>query len=63
MLNNKNLILNKDTSLKEALKIIEKGSLKIAFVLSNDHTIFGSISDGDIRRWIISNGSISVSCR
>jgi len=61
MLNNKNLIINKDTSVKEALKIIEEGSLKIAFVISDDHTIFGSISDGDIRRWIISNGSISGS--
>jgi dTDP-glucose pyrophosphorylase len=61
MLNNNNLILKKGASIKEALEIIEKGSLKIGFILNDDSSIFGSISDGDIRRWIISNGSISGS--
>lgn len=50
--------VSKNVLLKEALSLIEKGLFKILFVLEND-IIIGSISDGDIRRWIISNGSIS----
>ena len=40
----------KDKSIKEALEVIENGSLKIAFVVDENNILLGSISDGDVRR-------------
>lgn len=43
----------KDKSIKEALKVIESGVLKIAFVVDENNILLGSMSDGDVRRGFI----------
>ena len=50
----KNLIVEKNCSLKDTLKIIEQGGQRIAFVVSNKKLI-NVITDGDIRRAILKN--------
>ncbi len=48
----KKLIVEKDYSLKQALKVIEKGGQKVAFVVENQKFL-NIITDGDIRRALL----------
>tara|TARA_B100001989_G_scaffold129002_1_gene91200 strand:- start:3344 stop:5020 length:1677 start_codon:yes stop_codon:yes gene_type:complete len=54
-----NIIINKDicvlpnSSIKNALKVIQKNSERICFVINKNNTLIASISDGDIRRGLI----------
>lgn len=47
-----NLKIIQDTSLKSAMKIIEKEGFGIAYVIDEEDNLIGYISDGDIRRAI-----------
>ncbi|MCJ8327986.1 MAG: nucleotidyltransferase family protein [Campylobacterales bacterium] len=49
----KNLILKKDSTIKEALEIIDSGAMKIALVLNEKEQLIGTLSDGDIRRGLL----------
>ena len=53
-----NLTLNKQSTILEALEIIEKGNARTAFVCESKKLI-GVISDGDIRRALIDNNKFS----
>jgi len=57
----KNIIIDKNKTIKDALKQIDKGAERNVFVVEEDNTLVGTISDGDIRRWILSNGKLSDS--
>ena len=48
----KHLIVEKDCSLKETIKIIERGGQRIAFVVNNKKFI-NVVTDGDIRRALL----------
>ena len=48
----KDLIVEKNCSLKDTLKIIEKGGQRVAFVVNNQKLI-NVITDGDIRRALL----------
>ena len=48
-------ILYSDASLIDAIRTIEKTSKRLAVVLSEDYHVLGTISDGDIRRYILQN--------
>jgi dTDP-glucose pyrophosphorylase len=52
------LILENST-IKEALKRIDKGAKKVIFVVNEKNRLVGSITDGDIRRWILKTGRIN----
>ncbi|OON94514.1 MAG: nucleotidyltransferase [Candidatus Epulonipiscioides saccharophilum] len=54
------LIINKDYTIKEAIKRLDDTAKKILFVATN-RKAEGSITDGDIRRWILKNGSLDAS--
>ena len=54
----RNLIVNKKSSILQALKVIEKGNVRTAFVCDSKKLI-GVVSDGDIRRAILSGSSLS----
>ena len=41
-------------SIRHALKIIQKNSERICFVINKDNSLNASLSDGDIRRGLIS---------
>lgn len=45
--------LFKDSSIKEALQIIDSEGLQIALVIDENNTLLGTITDGDIRRGIL----------
>lgn len=46
-------------SIKEALSIIERSTHKIAIVVNEDKKIIGSVTDGDIRRGLISGVALT----
>ena len=65
MLNNsiESLFIQADFSLRDAMKKLDDTHRKILFVTQKDNTLFGSLTDGDIRRWILGEGSLEKSVR
>jgi len=55
------LLIKENASLKEAMALLDKTAKKIIFVIKSDGTFWGSLSDGDIRRWILEKGDLSAS--
>ncbi|NBK99653.1 MAG: CBS domain-containing protein, partial [Erysipelotrichia bacterium] len=45
--------LFKNSTIKEALKIIDSGAMQIAIVTDENNTLIGTITDGDIRRGLL----------
>ncbi|HBB91100.1 MAG TPA: alcohol dehydrogenase, partial [Bacteroidales bacterium] len=41
------------SSIREALRVIDKGAMKIALVVDPSDRLIGTLSDGDIRRGIL----------
>lgn len=52
------IIINGNASVKEAMKQLDKTAEKILFVVDHDDRLVGSLTDGDIRRWILADGSL-----
>lgn len=50
--------LTRSSTIKEALKIIDFGAIRIALVVDEDDRLIGTISDGDIRRAILQNNTL-----
>lgn len=48
-----NIKLNINSTIKEALEIIDKGSMQIALVVDENDKLLGTITDGDIRRGLL----------
>lgn len=55
MKNINNVKLKSTSTIREALKIIDSGAMKIAFVIDNKDILIGTLSDGDIRRGLLNN--------
>ena len=53
--------INQNASIKQALKVIDKGAIKVAVVLSDDGLLLGMLSDGDIRRALLNGMSLDDS--
>ena len=51
--NIKKILINKDDSIKDVIKNINKSGLKIAIVVSSNRKLEGTVVDGDIRRGLI----------
>ncbi|NQY21382.1 MAG: CBS domain-containing protein [Campylobacteraceae bacterium] len=49
----KKIILRENSTIKEALKIIDDGAMRIALVLNEKEQLIGTLSDGDIRRGLL----------
>lgn len=47
------LLVDKNSSIKEAMRIIDGGRLGVAFVVDGNKKLFGVVTDGDIRRAIL----------
>ncbi|MEA1893583.1 MAG: nucleotidyltransferase family protein [Campylobacterota bacterium] len=47
------IILRVNSSIKEAMLIIDKGAMKIALVLDQKNHLLGTLTDGDIRRGLL----------
>lgn len=53
MKNIQNIKLNKNSTIKEALKIIDSGAMQIALVVEDNDKLVGTLTDGDIRRGLL----------
>ena len=51
----KNILLKPGQSIRDALALINRGSLRIALVVSDDLNLLGIVTDGDIRRGLLRN--------
>ena len=56
------LFISEDKNIMDALKQIDETAKKILFVVEGD-LLKGSITDGDIRRWILRNGDFTASIK
>ena len=57
MINNKYLTV--DSSIKDAIKVIESVNERLAIVFDHNGKVLGALTDGDIRRAILNGISIS----
>lgn len=53
MKNIQNIKLNKNSPIKEALRIIDNGAMQIALVVDENDKLLGTLTDGDIRRGLL----------
>jgi len=51
-------LVKQDVSLRVAMRLLEETEGRIIFVTDNAGKLFGSVSDGDIRRWILATDSL-----
>ena len=54
----KKILVKENFSIKETLKIIDNGAIRLAVVVDNNNKVKGTISDGDIRRAILRGFSL-----
>ncbi len=52
------LLVSPGVSIKEALKSMDAGGEKILFVTNENYELLGTLTDGDIRRWLIQEGRL-----
>lgn len=57
-INLKDFIVTEKDSVLQAMKKLDLNKHKIAFVVNIQNQICGSLTDGDIRRWILGNNSL-----
>ncbi|MBT4540751.1 NAD-dependent epimerase/dehydratase family protein [Candidatus Woesearchaeota archaeon] len=53
------ILVTNDTSIKETMKIIDRGSIRTAIVVDESKRLIGVVTDGDIRRGILSGIDIN----
>lgn len=54
----KKIIVDPKVSIKDALRKMDESAAKILFVASASGTLMGTVTDGDIRRWILKGYSL-----
>ena len=50
-----------DISIVEAMRLLEETAEKVLFVVDAENRLAGSLTDGDIRRWILAGGGLDAS--
>lgn len=55
------ILIKENASVKEAMKQLDRTAEKILFVIEEDTKLIGSLTDGDIRRWILKDGDLQAS--
>ncbi len=58
LINYKKLLISKDRTIIDAIKIIDLTDLRVCFVVDNSRKLIGSITDGDVRRGLIKKISL-----
>ncbi len=56
-----NIKLTVASTIRQALKIIDSGAMKIALVLNDENKLIGTVTDGDIRRGILNGLALDES--
>jgi dTDP-glucose pyrophosphorylase len=57
----KKFLIKPDISINQALKQMDESAKKILFVVDKNRKLLGTVTDGDIRRWILKRGSLNKS--
>jgi len=63
MENINSLFIKEDNTIKESLEIIDKAAMRIAIVIDSHNKFLGTLSDGDIRRALLSSLCLSDSIK
>ena len=58
MKNYKDILLSPGSTIREALKVIDSGAIKIGVVVDENEKLEGTVADGDIRRGILNSLSL-----
>ena len=51
-------LIDSQKNIRQSMKKLDKSNQKILFVVKDDSSLFGALSDGDIRRWILSGNDL-----
>lgn len=62
MKNWESILLNPNTTLKDAISIVDAGCVQIALVVDESMRLIGTVADGDIRRALIGGATLEVRC-
>lgn len=54
----RSFLIAKSCTVKETMRQMKQIGEKVLFVIDEENKLFGAISDGDIRKWILSEGSL-----
>ena len=60
MFNYRNLLIQSDKTIFDAIKIIDSTDYRSCFVVNKSYKLLGSITDGDIRKYLINDSSADV---
>lgn len=55
----KEMFIKLGSTVKQAMKALDLSANKLLFVIDENESLIGTISDGDIRRFLLSDGSLS----
>jgi len=55
----KDITIHPGATIKQAMEAMGKTSEKVLLVVNNEQTLLGALSDGDIRKYILSGGDLS----
>ena len=53
-------LVPENRTIRQAMEQLEKTEEKIVFVVDDESRLVGSLTDGDIRRWILSDGDLKA---
>lgn len=59
----KDLLITEENTIKEALKVIDKGLKRIAIVVDSSGKLLGTLNDGDIRRALLKENCLNSSIK
>ncbi len=59
-MNWKDAIVAVDANIRDAMAAIDKASIQMCLILNTDQTLIGAVTDGDIRRAILSGASLDT---
>lgn len=51
-------IISSQVNVRQAIKKLDESHRQILFVVQENHILFGALTDGDIRRWILSGNDL-----
>ena len=54
------ILIDRNQTVKQAMKQLEDTSMNILFAVDESNALYGSLVDGDIRRWILDSGSVDA---
>ena len=56
-------LVSSDFSLRETIKVIDKGAAQIALVVDTKQRLLGTVTDGDIRRGLLKGETLESSVK